>query len=838
MKLLCIDGNSIINRAFYGIRILSTKSGIFTNGIYGFINILNHLVEAEAPDGVVVAFDLKAKTFRHKKYDGYKAGRKPTPPELLMQMPILKELLGYLGHTTLECEGYEADDILGTLAAACEREGVECVISTGDRDSLQLISEKTKVLLAATRNGKPEVLTMDKAAILEKYGFEPKMLIELKALMGDTSDKIPGVAGVGEKTAIDLVQKFGNLENLYENIESAEIKEGVRQKLIANKDNAYLSRFLGTICLEAPINLNLEDYKTKEQDRENLIPLLQKLEFFKMLEKIGGEKSAPQKSEETAVLTKTDGDIFGDVFVCKTEDGIAIANKTKFKTIDETEFIDLLKNRASDIICHNSKELYHILLNQNITPSVFKFDTMLAGYLLNPSSTAYDIDKLYSAYVFKKINAEATNGELQAISGFMLYEKLNEELIKTGEDSLFKDIEMPLSLVLASMEKEGFKLDLDGLKQEGEELAEKLEVLEQKIHTLAGEKFNINSPKQLGVILFENLGLPCKKKTKLGYSTNAEVLEGLKDTHEIIPKILEYRTLSKLKATYCDGLQKAADSDGVVHTTFNQTEARTGRISSLEPNLQNIPVRRAEGKKLRKYFIAREGKVLLDADYSQIELRVLAAIANDKPMIKAFKENVDIHTLTASEVFDLPPLFITPELRSKAKAVNFGIVYGIGAFSLSKDIGTSVAEAKKMIDGYFKTYPGVAKYMEEIVAKAKEDGFVTTIFGRRRYLPEITASNGMLRAFGERVARNMPIQGTAADIIKIAMIRVYNRLKEEKVDAKLILQVHDELIVEASLTDKDKASRILEQEMKNAVDLAVEMSTEVKSGPNWYTAKS
>ena len=837
MKLLCIDGNSIINRAFYGIRVLSTKSGIFTNGIYGFINILNHLIEAENPDGVVVAFDLKAKTFRHKKYDGYKAGRKPTPPELLMQMPLLKELLTYLGHTTLECEGYEADDILGTLAHACEKAGVECVISTGDRDSLQLISEKTKVLLAATRNGKPEVLTMDKQAILDKYGFEPKMLIELKALMGDTSDKIPGVSGVGEKTAIDLVQKFGSLENLYENIESDQIKEGVRQKLIADRENAYLSRFLGTICLEAPINLNLEDYKTKEQDKENLIPLLQKLEFFKMLEKIGGENTLPQKSEEAVTLDKSEGEIKGEIFVIKTENGIAVSNKTHFKTIDEAELTNLLTNRANDIICHHSKELYHILLNQNITPTVFKFDTMLAGYLLNPSSTAYDIDKLYSAYILKEIKAKAGSAELMAIKGFMLYEKLSEELIKTGEDTLFKDIEMPLSLVLATMEKEGFKLDLDGLKNEGEELAQKIEILEQEIHELAGEKFNINSPKQLGVILFEKLNLPHKKKTKSGYSTNAEVLEDLKDVHEIIPKILEYRTLSKLKATYCDGLLKAADSDGVVHTTFNQTEARTGRISSLEPNLQNIPVRRPEGKKLRKFFVARNGKILLDADYSQIELRVLAAIANDKPMIKAFKENVDIHTLTASEVFDLPPLFITPELRSKAKAVNFGIVYGIGAFSLSKDIGTSVAEAKKMIEGYFKTYPGVQKYMEEIVAKAKEDGFVTTIFGRRRYLPEITASNGMLRAFGERVARNMPIQGTAADIIKIAMIRVYNRLKEENVNAKLILQVHDELIVEADLADQEKASRILEAEMKNAVNLAVEMSTEVKSGANWYLAK-
>ncbi len=837
MKLLCIDGNSIINRAFYGIRVLSTKSGIFTNGIYGFVNILNHLIEAEKPDGVMVAFDLKAKTFRHLKYDGYKAGRKPTPPELLMQMPLLKELLTYLGHTVVECEGYEADDILGTIAATCEAQGVECVISTGDRDSLQLISDKTKVLLAATKNGRPEVLTMDKAAIIEKYGFEPKLLIELKALMGDTSDKIPGVSGVGEKTAIDLVQKFGNLENLYENIDSELIKESVRQKLIADKDNAYLSRFLGTICLEAPINLNLEDYKQKEIDREKLIPLLQKLEFFKMLEKLGAD-STPKKTEEAAVLNKTNGEILGEVFVIKTEEGIAVANAKNFKTISEDELLDLLENRPSDIICHNSKELYHILLNSGKNLNCFKFDTLLAGYLLNPSAASYDIEKLYSGYVLKDINADCNNTEKLAIKGFILYKKLEEELIKTGEDKLFKEIEMPLALVLADMEHEGFLLDIQGLKQEGEELTEKLTLLEEEIYVLADEKFNINSPKQLGVILFEKLDLPHKKKTKSGYSTNAEVLESLKDVHEIVPKILEYRTLSKLKATYCDGLQKAADTSGVVHTTFNQTEARTGRISSLEPNLQNIPVRRPEGKKLRKYFIAREGRVLLDADYSQIELRVLAAVANDKPMIKAFKENVDIHTLTASEVFNLPPLFITPDLRSKAKAVNFGIVYGIGAFSLSKDIGVTVAEAKEMINGYFNTYPGVAKYMEEVVEKAKADGFVTTLFGRRRYLPEITASNGMLRAFGERVARNMPIQGTAADIIKIAMIKVYNRLKQEKLDAKLILQVHDELIIESSLADKEKAAIILEHEMKNAVNLAVEMSTEVKSGTTWLEAKS
>lgn len=835
MKLLVMDGNSIINRAFYGIKILSTKSGIFTNGIYGFINILNHLIKQENPDGVVVAFDLKDPTFRHKKYSGYKKGRKPTPPELLMQMPLLKELLNLLGHHVVELSGFEADDILGTIAAACDRENVECVISTGDKDALQLISDNTKVLLSATKMGRPEIITMDKAALFEKYGLEPNEMIQLKALMGDTSDKIPGVMGVGEKTALTLVQNFKTLDNLYENIDSPIIKEGVRNKLITDKENAYLSLFLGTICKEVPINLNLEDYKTKEINKQELVALLRKLEFFKMLESLG--ETAEETTIETAVEYKKAEDLVGEVFIVKENNEYAAATKDSFKTLTEEEFLEQITNNYQNVCCHNSKELYHILLNKGASPKVFKFDTMLAGYLLNPSAKSYDLQKLCTSFNLKPFKADASDLETKAIKGFILYKKMLEELDVTGEKDLFFNIEMPLSLVLSDMEYRGFMLDKEGLILEGEKLKALLENLEQEIYDNAGQEFNINSPKQLGVILFEKLALPYKKKTKSGYSTNAEILESLKHEHPIIPLILEYRTLSKLKATYCDGLVKAVDQNNVVHTTFNQTEARTGRISSLEPNLQNIPVRRKEGKRIRKYFVAREGNVLLDADYSQIELRVLASIAKDKAMIKAFKENVDIHTLTASEVFDLPPLFITPDLRSKAKAVNFGIVYGIGAFSLSKDIGVSVAEAKKLIDGYFKTYPGVAKYMEEVVTKAKEDGFVTTIFGRRRYLPEITASNGMLRAFGERVARNMPIQGTAADIIKIAMIRVFSRLEQEKVNAKLILQVHDELIVEAAIEDKEKAKRIMEEEMKNAVNLAVEMSAEVKCGNTWFDAK-
>lgn len=836
MKLLVLDGNSIINRAFYGIKMLSTKSGIFTNGIYGFMNILNHLIELENPDGVVVAFDVKAKTFRHKKYEGYKAGRKGTPPELLSQMPLLKELLCYLGHTCIECEGYEADDIIGTIARLCEEQGAECVISTGDRDSLQLISDKTKVLLATTKMGRPEAVCMDKEELFLKYGLTPLQMIDLKALMGDASDKIPGVAGVGEKTALSLIKEFKSLDNLYANIESENIKESVRNKLKASKDMAYLSLYLGTICKEVPINTDLSSYLSKPKDINKLAALLRKLEFYKMLEKLGVESSTEAKKDEISFSKlKYDGK---KVFVLKTEEGAAIAFSGGFNKISEEELTLLLEENSENICCHDSKSLYRFMMDKNITPKVFLFDTLLAGYLLSPSSSSYNIESLFSANFDINLNVDGDEQELLAVKGFLLTEKLNDELINLNQKELFYDIEMPLALVLAEMEQKGFLLNISGLKKEGEELSLKIKELEEQIFEQAGETFNINSPKQLGIILFEKLNLPAKKKTKSGYSTGAEILEALKDEHSIIPLILEYRTITKLKATYCDGLIKAAKADGVVHTTFNQTEARTGRISSVEPNLQNIPVKRPEGKKLRKYFIARENSVLLDADYSQIELRVLAAIAKDKAMLNAFSSKVDIHTLTAREVFNLPQNLVSPILRSRAKAVNFGIVYGIGAFSLAKDIGVSTKEAKELIEGYFKTYPEVTKYMEDVVQKAKENGFVTTIFGRRRYLPELSSSNGMLRAFGERVARNMPIQGTAADIIKIAMIKVRERLKKENIDAEIILQVHDELIVEAAIKDKDKAAKIMEEEMRNAADIGVELYCEVNSGKNWFEAKN
>ncbi len=892
MKLLAVDGNSIINRAFYGIKLLSTKTGIYTNGIYGFMNILNKLLETENPDGAVIAFDLKSPTFRHKKYAGYKAGRKPMPEELRMQVPILKELLTDLGYTCLEKEGYEADDILGTLSFSAEQNENVCVISTGDKDSLQLVSKETSVLLATTKFARPEILKMTPETVLEKYGLTPKQLIDLKALMGDQSDKIPGVAGIGEKTGIELIKNFGSLNGVYENINSPLIKEGVRTKLIKDKENAYLSYFLGTIYKEVPISLNFNDYKFKPVNKKETAKLLRKLEFFKLLEKYNlqnepteDETSAKSSSlEESELLFKKCRYTKGAVFVNLTENGSAIAFKNGFDTLNKEQTEEFLKANIKNIVTSNSKEIYKILLKnntvngtkeseskneekkeneKNVLLPLALFDCSLAGYLLSPDKSNYKTEGMFNEYIgvfnTKIENSKTENGkekeesakeentneellitaaETEAVKGYLLFYKLKELLKETNQYKLFCDVEMPLSLVLADMETVGFKIDKTGLKNMDEELEIRLSQLLTEIENLAGEKFNVNSPKQLGVILFEKLNLPAKKKTKSGYSTSAEVLESLKDQHEIIPKILEYRVIAKLKSTYCDGLLKNADKNGVIHTTFNQTETKTGRISSLEPNLQNIPVRREEGKKLRKFFVAREGKTLIDADYSQIELRVLASIANDKNMIEAFLSNEDIHTITASKVFNLPEKFITPALRSRAKAVNFGIVYGIGAFSLAKDIGISRNEAAELIKGYFNTYPNIEKYMEEVVEKAKEQGFVTSLYNRRRYLPELKNSNHMIRAFGERVARNMPIQGTAADIIKIAMVNVYKRLKEEKINADLILQIHDELILESDVKDKEKAKRILEEEMQNAAKLKVPLISSANDGKTWLKAKA
>ena len=838
MKLLAIDGNSLINRAFYGIKLLTTKDGRYTNAVYGFINILHRLLELENPDGVAVAFDLKKPTFRHLKYSQYKAGRKGMPEELKSQMPLLKEWLNLAGYTCVECEGFEADDILGTLAYTLEQSGDECVISTGDRDSLQLISDKTRVLLAATKMGKPEIINYDKQALFEKYGLTPPEMIELKALMGDSSDNIPGVAGVGEKTATDLISRFHSIDYIYENLETLDIKDGVKNKLSAGKESAFLSRELGTICKTAPIDTNAENYKIKPADKNRLARLMNELEFFKLMEKMDLKVDNSVVSEEkpNKKITVTDTPVLGDSAYIFEQDGefAVLSGNSVFKCGDE-KIKEILKSTKISKKVYDYKKLYKQfgdIVNVD-------FDAMLAGYLCNPSASSYSPDRLAQEY-------GAALPEIIGESDLLLEntclfaetcENLLKELQKTEQLNLLRDIEIPLAKVLGDMELKGFLVDVDGLKEMSNRLATRISEIETEIFGLVGYEFNLNSPKQLGVALFEKLGLPAKKKTKSGYSTNAEVLEDLKDKHPAVSLLLEYRQLAKLKSTYTDGLQNCVAQDGRIHTTFNQTEARTGRISSLEPNLQNIPVRTELGKKLREFFIAEDGKVLVDADYSQIELRVLASIANDQNMISAFKSGADIHTATAAQVFGLPIDMVTPVLRSRAKAVNFGIVYGIGAFSLAKDIGVTRKEADNYIKNYLASYPNVASYMENTIKNAKLNGYVTTLFGRRRYLPELSSSNGMLRAFGERVARNAPIQGTAADIIKLAMIKVFDTLKREVPSAKLILQVHDELIVECDKKDAETVSGILKTEMENAVQLSVNLIADAHFGKTWLESK-
>lgn len=843
MKLLALDGNSIINRAFYGIKLLTTKDGRYTNAVYGFINILNKLTETEKPDGIAVAFDLKAPTFRHKMYGEYKAGRKGMPEELAGQLPVMKEWLTLAGYTCLECETYEADDILGTLAALCEKSGNECVIATGDRDSLQLISDSTRVLLAATKMGKPEIINYDKAALYEKYGLTPPEMIELKSLMGDSSDNIPGVAGVGEKTATDLISRFHSIDYIYENLDTLDIKEGVRKKLADGRQSAYLSRELGTICKTAPINGDISSYKTKPRDSKGLSRLMTGLEFFKLMEKMG---LTPDSSDAQTALDfsdakkftaiKTDGITLTDTADIYSQDGkYYLVFDGKVALIGEKELKNVLNNGGVEKRVYDYKSLY----KQYPEIDGVVFDAMLAAYLINPSASSYSADRLISEYgtPAPEIDGEY-DGEIKNACLFSVCcDRLEKELRETNQRKLLDEIELPLARVLGDMELCGFLVDTKGLENLSEELKGRIEVIEKEIYSLVGYEFNLNSPKQLGVALFEKLGLPAKKKTKSGYSTNAEVLESLRYAHPAVGLLLEYRKLTKLKSTYADGLRECVAEDGRIHSTFNQTEARTGRISSLEPNLQNIPVRTAEGRRLRGYFTAPEGRVLCDADYSQIELRVLASIANDKNMIEAFRSGTDIHTVTASQVFGLPVDMVTQELRSRAKAVNFGIVYGIGAFSLSKDIGVTRAEADSYIKNYLATYPSVAAYMEKTIEDARNNGFVTTLYGRRRRLPELSSSNGNLRAFGERAARNAPIQGTAADIIKLAMIRVFEKLKTDVPDAKLILQVHDELIVECDEKDSERVCRLLENEMENAAELAVKLTADAHSGKTWLEAK-
>lgn len=842
MKLLAIDGNSIINRAFYGIKLLTAKDGTYTNAVYGFINILNRLTELEKPDGVAVAFDLKAPTFRHKKYAEYKAGRKGMPEELAQQMPIMKEWLTLAGYTCVECETYEADDILGTLAALCEKSGNECVIATGDRDSLQLVSDTTRVLLAATKMGKPEIINYDKAALFERYGLTPHEMIELKSLMGDSSDNIPGVAGVGEKTATDLITRFHSIDNIYESLETLDIKESVRKKLEAGRESAYLSRELGTICREAPINTDISQYKIKPRNDAELARLMTRLEFFKLMEKMGlkpdnsGMQLCLDMSDKKGFKFIENADIKNKADIYIADEKIAAVSGDTVTVISDGKLEELLKDGGIKKRVHDFKNL------SKKYPDIagVRFDTMLAAYLCNPSASSYATDRIIAEYAPYEPEIEGETDEFikNACLFSLACDTLENELEKTGQKKLFDEIELPLARVLGEMELCGFSADVNGLKALSSELDTRIKSLESEIYSLVGYEFNLNSPKQLGVALFEKLGLPAKKKTKSGYSTGAEVLEGLKNEHPAVSLLLNYRQLAKLKSTYADGLQDCIAEDGRIHSTFNQTEARTGRISSLEPNLQNIPVRTAEGRRLREYFNAPAGRVLCDADYSQIELRVLASMSGDTNMINAFGSGTDIHTVTASQVFVLPQDMITPELRSRAKAVNFGIVYGIGAFSLSKDIGVTRAEADRYIKSYLAAYPGVAAYMEKAIEDAKKNGYVTTLYGRRRYIPELSNSNGNMRAFGERVARNAPIQGTAADIIKIAMIKVSRSLKDEFPTARLILQVHDELIVECDERDAEGVCALLEREMESAADLAVRLTAEAHFGKTWLEAKA
>ena len=827
MKLLVIDGNSIINRAFYGIRLLSNKKGVFTNALTGFFNIYLKLLGNFKPDCVAVAFDLKATTFRHKEYSEYKAGRKGMPEELYMQMPYLKAILRALNIAIIECEGFEADDIIGTLSAVCDEKGEECIIATGDRDSFQLITDRVYVNLAG--NKEDTLYTPEK--IMEVYGVTPPEMIEVKALMGDSSDNIPGVPGIGEKTALSLIGKYHSIDEIYRNIDSIEVTKSVREKLIKGEESAKLSHFLGTISKSAPIDTDIENYKLKSPNESELAGILTELEMFTLLKKLNisaeainsaAVSAANEKAEEKEIpeLSKEIPDfIYTEGKLLRYQGGIS-------EEIPPEKYGEVL----ADSTPKRTFDLKAMLTDTGIEIQNVVFDTTLAAYLLNVSSSEYGIERLCNEY------GVSYNPEDKAETVYRLNCRLSGRLHEEKMEGVLNEIEIPLSYVLVSMEREGVQLDKEALEAFGKKLTEEAEELEQQIYICAGESFNISSPKQLGTILFDKLGLPYGKKTKTGYSTNAEVLESLMGKDPIIELVLNYRAVTKLNSTYAAGLLKVISEDGRVHTTYKQTETRTGRISSAEPNIQNIPVRTERGREFRRFFTAKEGYVLVDADYSQIELRILAHISDDKNMIDAFKSGEDIHTVTASQVFNQPVEWVTPEMRRSAKAVNFGIVYGIGAFSLSKDIGVSVAEADRYIKSYLAKYSGVDRYMNETVEFAKKNGYVTTMKGRRRYIPELSASNKNVQAVGKRMAMNTPVQGTAADIIKLAMIKVYERLRRENLDARLILQVHDELIVEARKDIAEKVSAILREEMENAVQLSVPLTVDAKWGESWYEA--
>lgn len=844
MKLLAIDGNSILNRAFYGIKLLSNKKGQFTNAIFGFMNIFLRNVDDVKPDAVAVAFDLRSPTFRHKAVATYKANRKGMPPELAEQLPRVKELLTLMGIKVVECEGFEADDVLGTLSKLCSDSGNECYVLTGDRDSLQLIDDKVTVILATNK----ENIYYTPQRFTEDYGFEPIKLIDLKALMGDSSDNISGVAGIGEKTASALIREYGSVENLYANYEDSTLTKGVKAKLAAGVEAAKESKWLATIVRNAPIDTDLDSYKPTAPDNGAVGRMLSELEMFKLLDKLGinaaeSTNFAPEvKAEEAPVIdAKVSGltaDIIRDLSKCEylfRDEKLSVRDGENVYISEDEAVIKAFFASDCEKSTDDGKAHYRWAMAHGGELKNLKNDAAICGYLLNTSASDYAVDKLCAEYGVHFYSENGDLAELLSLKG--LVEKLRGEIESEGMTKLLETVEMPLTEVLASMEDAGILIDKKGVEDFGVSLTEMIEETQQMIYDEAGHEFNISSPKQLGTVLFEEMGLPAKKKTKSGYSTNAEVLEELRSYAPIVDNVLKYRQYTKLNSTYVVGLLDKIAPDGRIHTWFRQTETRTGRISSTEPNMQNIPVRTELGAQMRKFFTADEGKTLIDADYSQIELRVMAHLCGDENMTEAFTSGEDIHTSTAAQVFDMPLFMVTPEMRSAAKAVNFGIIYGIGAFSLAKDIGTSVAKAKKYIADYLAKYPKVNEFMETTVDNAIKEGYVTTMFGRKRRIPELSSSNKVLQAAGKRIAMNTPVQGTAADLIKIAMINVYNRLKAEKLNARLILQVHDELIIESDTECAEKCAELLKEEMQGVYDMRVPLAVDVHTGHSWYDAK-
>ena len=879
MKLMVVDGNSILNRAYYGIRPLSTREGLYTHAVYGFITTLQRLLDEEEPEALCVTFDRREPTFRHQADADYKAQRKPMPPELAMQLPVMKQVLAAMSVPCYELAGYEADDLIGTISRKCQAAGWDCVIVTGDKDSLQLVTDRTRVKLVSTRMGQTTTKDMTPETFREQYGFDPIHMIDLKALMGDTSDNIPGVPGVGEKTAMALVQQYGDIDALYRRLPDIDAKPNVIRKLTEGEESARHSYWLATIVTDAPLAFDPAE-NLRRTFRPELYDLFLRLEFQKLIDRyhLRPHQETAEKPEYTTTVVPVETEEQARTLLeeWRRADHVALyaaadltAISVHWDTGESTAqtaelwsggyqgnwnaLLGALLSGDIRKISHNVKDLMRTLLDGGFPAEGFVFDTALAAYLLDATAGGYDLQRLFVSYFNQELekpahlepDAFSPLGDRAAAWASLhsygaaieaLYGVLLPRLREQGMEKLYFGVELPLCRVLADMERSGFLVDGGALARFGADLSDTIRQLEERIYAAAGQQFNINSPKQLGKVLFEDLGLPHGKKTKTGWSTNADVLEKLKD-QPLVADVLTYRQYAKLKSTYADGLLKVIDPDGRIRTSFQMTVTATGRLSSTEPNLQNIPTRTDLGSKMREMFVAAPGHVLVDADYSQIELRLLAHISGDEAMQQAFLSGEDFHTVTAARVFHVPQDQVTHQMRSRAKAVNFGIVYGISAFSLSQDIGVTVAEAKEYMERYFATYTGVRQYMEQVVSQARERGYVETLWHRRRALPELKSSNFNMRSFGERVALNMPIQGTAADIIKLAMVRVHRRLAAEGLEARLIMQVHDELIVECPEAEASRVEQLLQQEMQGVAELSVPLLAEAHTGHNWLAAK-